>query len=164
LLATLGFEPVAITRRGSEHEGYLKALGAVDIRAAEVDEPSSPLQKTLWGGVIDNVGGSLLAQLIAQTGLWGNVASIGLAGSAKLPATVLPFILRGVNLLGVHSVEWPMPPRRQLWAKIFGDWQLDHQLWLRHEVPLENIMPVCEAMLAGQHDGRAVVLCTADAT
>lgn len=164
LLAKLGFAPVAVTRRGADHADYLKQLGAVDIHAADVDEQAPPLQKTHWGGVIDNVGGALLAQLIAQTNLWGNVASIGLAGSAKLPATVLPFILRGVNLLGVHSVEWPMAPRRQIWEKIFGDWQLDHSLWLRHQVPLAEIMPVCEAMLAGTHDGRAAVLCTAHAT
>lgn len=160
LLAKLGFEPIAVTSK-MDQEGYLKALGAAELlNARELEPAAAPLLKARWGGVIDNVGGSILSTLIAETRLWGNVASIGLAASHKLETTVMPFILRGVNLLGIHSVETPMERRLAVWEELFGEWQVDSQLWTRDTIRLEQVGDACEQLIAGGVTGRFVVDCS----
>ena len=159
LLAHLGFEVIAVTSK-TDQSDYLKALGAADILDACTIEPASaPLLKSRWGGVVDNVGGSLLATLLAETGLWGNVVSIGLAASHKLDTTVMPFILRGVNMLGIHSVEVPMDKRLVVWEQLFGDWRLDTSLWTKAVLPLAEVGSACEQMMGGSVTGRQVVNC-----
>ncbi len=159
LLAKLGFEPVAVTSK-LDQEPYLKALGATQLHnAREIEAASAPLLKARWGGVIDNVGGPILATLLAETNLWGNVASIGLAASHKLETTVMPFILRGVNMLGIHSVETPMERRLAVWEELFGEWSVDSTLWTREVIPLDAVGSACDKLIAGGVVGRYVVDC-----
>ncbi len=159
LLAKLGFEAVAVTSK-LDQEPYLKALGAADLlNAREIEPASAPLLKARWGGVIDNVGGTILASLIAETNLWGNVASIGLAASHKLETTVMPFILRGVNLLGIHSVETPMERRLAVWEQLFGEWSVDSSLWTNQTIGLDGVGEACDKLVAGGVVGRYVVNC-----
>lgn len=160
LLSKLGYSPVAVSSK-SDQADYLRALGASDIvNARDYPAAEAPLLKARWGGVVDNVGGTLLATLIAETRPWGNVASIGLAASHKLETTVMPFILRGVNLLGIHSVETPMPRRQSVWDALFGDWQVDSSLWQREVIGLEQVGEACATLMAGGITGRYVVDCT----
>ncbi|MGB1557829.1 MAG: YhdH/YhfP family quinone oxidoreductase [Oceanococcaceae bacterium] len=161
ILSKLGYEVVAVTSK-MDQEGYLKSLGASSLHnAREIEAAAAPLLKARWGGVIDNVGGTVLSTLVAETQLWGNVASIGLAASHKLETTVMPFILRGVNLLGIHSVETPMPRRLAVWDKLFGDWACDPALWTKATIPLAEVGTACEQLMAGGVTGRFVVDCQA---
>ncbi len=159
LLSKLGFEAIAVTSK-LDQAPYLKALGAADLlNAREIEAASAPLMKARWGGVIDNVGGTILATLIAETNLWGNVASIGLAASHKLETTVMPFILRGVNLLGIHSVETPMERRLAVWEELFGEWSVNSTLWTKDTIGLEQVGEACDQLIAGGVVGRFVVNC-----
>src|SRR5699024_381396 len=119
MLAAGGFEPIAVTRRGGEHGDFLCTLGATDIIAPEtLDLGGKPLARTEYAGAVDVVGGELLANMLGRIHPYGNVAAIGLAGGMKLPTTVAPFILRGVSLLGIHSVECPAPWRERIWREM----------------------------------------------
>lgn len=158
LLAQAGFAATAITRKTNE-EAYLRQLGASDILdAASCGEPEGALMRMQWGGAIDNLGGDMLAWLIATTKFHGNVASIGLASSIKLNTTVMPFILRGVNLLGVHSVDIPSQLRQDTWQHIFSDWRLDQpERMLCDTITLEDAPKACEKIMAGEVRGRYLV-------
>lgn len=159
LLSKLGFEAVAVTGK-QDQAPYLKALGASDlVNARQIEAASAPLLKARWGGVVDNVGGTVLSALLAETNLWGNVASIGLAASHKLETTVMPFILRGVNLLGIHSVETPMERRLAVWEQLFGEWSVDSSLWTQDVIPLAEVGNACDKLIAGGVVGRFVVDC-----
>jgi acrylyl-CoA reductase (NADPH) len=121
MLAGRGYDVVAVSGK-SEATGYLQELGASRVLLRQdIDPGTRPLEKALWAGAIDNVGGDLLAWLTRTVDQWGNIASVGLAGSHELRTTVMPFILRGVNLLGINSVLTPREVRLAVWERIAGD-------------------------------------------
>ena len=121
MLAGRGYEVVAVTGK-ADVESYLRELGAARVlKRADIDLGSRPLEKTLWAGAIDNVGGELLTWLTRTVDFWGNIASIGLASSADLKTTVMPFILRGISLLGINSVATPRSTRLEVWKRIGTD-------------------------------------------
>jgi acrylyl-CoA reductase (NADPH) len=121
MLAGRGYEVAAVSGK-PEADDYLRELGATTIlRRQDLDLGSRPLEAVRWAGAIDNVGGELLAWLTRTVDFWGNVASIGLAGSHELRTTVMPFILRGVNLLGINSSATPRDVRLEVWDRIASD-------------------------------------------
>jgi NADPH2:quinone reductase len=160
MLSSLGFETIAVSGR-REFDDYLASLGATKVCSAKQLELSDrPLDKSLFGGAIDNVGGKLLSQILAHTNLWGCVASIGLADTHKFDTTVFPFILRGVSLLGVSSTNCPMPLRREIWKRLGEDLKPDClDKILTEEVKLVNVSPVFEQLLNRKRHGRTVVNC-----
>ncbi len=121
LLHQLGYEVVAMSRKMDQSD-YLKSLGADKvITPEEVVSDSSPMHKGVWGGAIDNLGGETLSWLIKSTKPWGNIVSIGMAGGVKIESTSMPFILRGISLLGVTSSACPHSLRKQIWDKLGGE-------------------------------------------
>jgi acrylyl-CoA reductase (NADPH) len=121
MLAGLGYEAVAVSGK-PEADGFLREIGAARVlRRQELELGSKPLEKALWAGAVDNLGGAVLAWLTRTTDQWGNIASVGLAGGHELVTTVMPFILRGVNLLGINSVLTPREVRLEVWKRIAGD-------------------------------------------
>ena len=121
MLAGRGYEVVAVSGK-PEAEEYLREIGAARIlRRQEINPGSKPMERAQWAGAIDNVGGELLAWLTRTVDQWGNIASIGLAASAELKTTVMPFILRGVNLLGINSVLTPRETRLAVWGRLAND-------------------------------------------
>lgn len=161
ILSSLGYETIALSGRQT-HYGYLSQLGADRVCSAEeLELGSRPLEKGLFGGVIDNVGGTLLSQLIAHTHLWGNVACIGLADSHKLDTTVFPLILRGVSLLGVSSTNCEMPLRKSIWEKLGAEFKPQHlDKILTEEVALANVSSVFNDLLDRKKHGRIVIRCS----
>ncbi len=158
LLSRLGYSVTASTGKADEHD-YLRSLGATTVvnRAELSDAAPRPLQTQRWGAVIDSVGGTTLANAIAQTNYGGLVASCGLAQSADLPTTVMPFILRGVTLAGINSVFAPVPLREQAWARLATDLDLDLLDSLTSVVPLADAVDVAERIVRGEVRGRTVV-------
>jgi NADPH2:quinone reductase len=121
MLAGRGYEVVAVSGK-PEADDYLRGLGAARIlRRQEIDPGSRPMERALWAGAIDNLGGELLAWLTRTVDQWGSIASVGLAGGTELRTTVMPFILRGVNLLGINSVLTPRETRLAVWKRIATD-------------------------------------------
>lgn len=121
ILSSRGYEVVAYTGKSDKHD-YLKSIGASSILDRQsVNFGSKPLEKAQWGAAIDNVGGETLAWLTRTIKPWGNIASIGLAGGTKLETTVMPFILRGVSLIGINSIEMPVAVRDQVWKSLGSD-------------------------------------------
>ena len=157
LLAKLGYRVVAATGKAAE-ASYLATLGAaVVIDRAELGAPGKPLQKERWAAVVDAVGSHTLANACAQTRYGGAVAACGLAQGIDLPATVMPFILRGVALLGVDSVMAPMRLREQAWARLAVDLDPARLDTLTTEVPLSGAIDAAARLMAGQIRGRLVV-------
>jgi len=157
LLAKLGFRVVASTGRPAE-AGYLKALGAAEvIDRATLSAPGKPLGKERWAGVIDSVGSHTLANACAHTKVHGAVAVCGLAQGMDFPATVAPFILRGVCLYGIDSVACPAPLRRQAWARLATDLDLAKLESMTRAIPLAESLPAAADLLAGKVRGRLVV-------
>jgi acrylyl-CoA reductase (NADPH) len=158
LLAKLGHQVTAATGRAASHD-YLRTLGAsAFIDRAELAEPSSrPLESERFAGCIDAVGGKTLARVLSQMRYGRSVAAVGLAGGSKLETTVIPFLLRGVNLLGIDSVYRPVAPRRAAWQRLARD--LDPALLDRmvHPAHLEDLPRLAGEILAGQVQGRVVV-------
>lgn len=157
VLAQLGHSVVAATGKASEAD-YLKALGAASvIDRNELSAPGKPLQKERWAGVVDAVGSHTLANACAQVRYGGAVAACGLAQGMDLPASVAPFILRGVALLGVDSVMAPMHLREQAWVRLARD--LDPKLLetMTTEIALGEAVGAAQKLLAGQVRGRIVV-------
>lgn len=157
LLAAAGFSVVAATGKLSE-EAYLKSLGAsAVIDRAELSEKGRPLQKERWAGVVDAVGSHTLVNALASTQYRGAVAACGLAQGADLPATVMPFILRGVALLGVDSVMAPKPIRLKAWERLARD--LDATVFesIATEIALADAVKAGEDILQGKIKGRVVV-------
>ena len=157
LLAKLGYQAVAVSGRPAM-EGYLRELGAVDvIDRAELDRDPRPLEKELWAGGVDCVGSKTLATLLAQTRYEGIVAACGLAGGADLPATVMPFILRGVTLRGVDSVMAAQPRRQRAWddlARLVDPAHLADVFEIR---PMSEIPALATELLDGKLRGRVVI-------
>lgn len=158
LLAKRGYRVVASTGRPEEQADYLKGLGAAEvIDRAELAEKSKPLAKERWAGAVDAVGSQTLASLLATTKYGGTVAACGLAGGFDLPATVMPFILRGVTLAGVDSVYCPQPRRAAAWALLAEE--LDPAVLERmtQVIPLAEAIATASDQLAGRVHGRVVV-------
>jgi acrylyl-CoA reductase (NADPH) len=121
MLSNIGYEVIAFTGK-VEQEAYLTALGASQlINRNDIEMGTKPLENAQWGGAVDNVGGETLSWLTRTTCVWGNIAAIGLAGGIKLDSTVMPFILRGVSILGINSVEMPISVRTQGWQRLSTD-------------------------------------------
>lgn len=158
ILAKLGYEVVASTGRKELHD-YLKSLGAATIldRAVLAGVATKPMQSERWAGVIDSVGGPTLANAIAQTRYNASVAACGLAGGNQLPVTVLPFILRGVNLLGIDSSMKSLADRREAWQRLAKDLPLDKLDAMTSVVGLHELRALANDILAGKVRGRTVV-------
>lgn len=158
LLAKAGFTVVAATGKTSE-EGYLKDLGAsAIIDRATLAEKGKPLQKERWAGVVDAVGSHTLVNACAQTRYCGAVAACGLAQGADFPSTVMPFILRGVALLGVDSVMAPKSRRLQAWNRLARDLDVSAlEAVIAREISLAEAIPVASELLQGKIRGRLVV-------
>lgn len=157
LLAKLGYKVIASTGR-PEEESYLKGLGASEIIArAELAGEPRMLGKERWAGAIDSVGSKTLANVIAQTSYGGAVAACGLAGGMDLPTSVAPFILRGISLLGIDSVQMPKPRRIRAWNRLARDLDLAKLAAMTHTIPLSGVRKAAEDILAGKIRGRLVV-------
>jgi len=157
VLAKLGYHVIASTGRSSEAD-YLKGLGAEEIiDRAELSEPGRPLGKERWAAAIDSVGSHTLANLLAQTQYGGAVAACGLAQGFDLPTTVMPFILRGVSLLGIDSVMAPKPLREEAWARIATDLDAAKLASLSKTIGFDDIIESAHAILDGKIRGRVVV-------
>ncbi len=158
LLAAGGYRVVAATGRAGELGDYLRDLGASELVDREtLGEPGKPLQSQRWAAAIDSLGSVTLANVLAQTTYGGVVASCGLAHGHDLPATVMPFILRAVSLIGINSVETPLPIRERAWERLASDLDLDLLDRLTTVIPLEASFDVAAALLGGTHHGRTVV-------
>ena len=157
VLAHLGYEVHAVTGRLSETE-FLKSLGAAEvIDRATLSAPGKPLAKERWAGAVDVAGGQVLANVCAAMKYRGVVAACGLAGGMGFPATVAPFILRGVTLAGIDSVMAPKADRLQAWARLATDLPMHHLQALTTTVGLSEVAALAPAILAGQVRGRVVV-------
>jgi acrylyl-CoA reductase (NADPH) len=157
LLSSLGYHVVASTGRGAEHQ-YLTDLGAAEVIARdELSAPGKPLAKERWAGGVDTVGSTTLANVLSMTAYGGAVAACGLAGGMDLPATVAPFILRGVSLLGVDSVMAPKELRLEAWRRIGTD--LDHAKLaaLSTTIGFDGIIQAAHDIIDGKVRGRIVV-------
>lgn len=157
LLASLGYTVVAATGKVDE-QTYLKNLGAASvIDRASLALPGKPLQKERWAGVVDAVGSHTLANACAQTRYGGAVAACGLAQGADFPATVMPFILRGVRLLGVDSVMAPIERRRRAWQRLARELDPTKLESMVTEISLEQAVEYAQALMQGKVRGRIVV-------
>ena len=157
LLAKLGYQVAASTGR-AEQADYLKSLGAGAILPrAELMEKPKPLGRERWAGGVDTVGSTVLANLLAMTRYGGTVAACGLAGGFDLPATVMPFILRGVVLFGIDSVLCPEPKRSLAWTRLARDLPLDKLDAMTHVHALAEVPKLADEILKGQVRGRAVI-------
>lgn len=157
LLATLGYRVIASTGRTAEAD-YLKALGAAEvIDRATLSEPGRPLGAERWAGVVDSVGSHTLANALAQTRYGGVVAACGLAQGMDLPATVAPFILRGVTLAGIDSVNAPRAIRLEAWARLAKDLDPARLALATEEIGLEDVPEAINRLFDGKVRGRLVV-------
>ena len=158
MLAKLGHEVAAVTGR-PETETYLRDLGATRIVAREeINETvKRPLEAETWAGCIDAVGGAMLARVLGQMKYGASVAAVGLAGGASLPATVIPFLLRGVNLLGIDSVMQPFANRQAAWARVATDMPINKLEAMITMATLDDLPRLGREILAGQIKGRTVI-------
>jgi len=158
ILAGAGYHVVALTGKESEAD-YLKALGAKEVmlRTSLDLGKIKPLDKTTWAGAVDNLGGDVLSWLASTMLVGGTLASIGLAASHTFNATVMPFILRGVSMLGVDSVNTPMQLRQSVWQRLATDLKPRHLETMTTTVGLDQLAAVFERILKGQNKGRTVV-------
>jgi acrylyl-CoA reductase (NADPH) len=158
ILANLGHEVAGVTGRPDTAD-YLKSLGATQIVAREeINETTKrPLEGETWAGCVDAVGGAMLARVLGQMKYGASVAAVGLAGGAGLPATVIPFLLRGVNLLGIDSVMQPYDNRLRAWKRIAKDLPMDKLESMVHPATLSDLPGLGSEILKGQVKGRVVV-------
>ena len=157
VLARLGHRVVAVSGRMEEAD-YLKGLGAAEVLSrAEFGNPGKPLGKERWAGAVDVVGSHVLANVCATTKYGGVVAACGLAGGMDFPATVAPFILRGVTLAGIDSVMCPRPTRLEAWARLALNLDISKLDAIARVIGLSEAIPMAQSLLAGQVRGRVVV-------
>lgn len=158
ILANLGHQVAGVTGR-PETADYLRELGATQIVAREeINETTKrPLETETWGGCVDAVGGAMLARVLGQLQYGASVAAVGLAGGANLPATVVPFLLRGVNLLGIDSVMQPYDNRLRAWQRIAKDLPMDKLEAMVRPATLADLPQLGADILKGQVQGRVVV-------
>ena len=158
ILAKLGYPVTASTGRVAEESAYLERLGATSIiDRAELSDPGKPLQSQRWSGVVDAVGSHTLANALAQTVYGGTVTACGLAQGGDLPATVMPFILRAVTLVGINSVDAPLAQRETAWARLATDLDPALLAGMTTSIPLADAVPMSAEILAGRVRGRTVV-------
>jgi NADPH2:quinone reductase len=159
LLAGRGYEVHAITHKAEASGDYLRTLGAAKVISADsLEIGNRPLEKAVWGGAVDNLGGSVLSWFTRSTCYGGNVASIGLAADHKLETTVMPFILRGVNLLGINAVDTPRALRLQVWERLATDLRPQHlNTIVSAEVSLDEITGCAQNWIDGRITGRTLV-------
>jgi putative YhdH/YhfP family quinone oxidoreductase len=158
LLARLGYEVHAATGKVSSHQ-FLVDLGAHEViwRADLLKGSKRPLLKAVWGGAVDTVGGPILVNAVKALRYGASLAACGLVASPNIPATVFPFILRGVSLLGIDSVEQPLPRKAEIWRKLAGPWKLDRLDTLAFSLTLDNLSVAIDRILAGEVVGRGLV-------
>lgn len=158
ILARRGYRVVASTGRAEAHD-FLLELGATTVidRSPFAEPAKRPLESERWAGCIDAVGGNTLARALAQMRYGGSVAAVGLAGGSKLEHTVMPFILRGVNLLGIDSVMCPNAQRLAAWSRLQADLPLDRLEAMSIDAGLDDLPRLAQAIVAGQVRGRVVV-------
>lgn len=157
MLAALGYSVTAVTGKAAEHD-FLRKLGAAEILdRATIDFGTRPLEKPLWAAAFDSVGGEQLAWLTRTMQPQGLIASFGNAGGIELKTSVLPFILRGVRLIGVDSAVTPMALRRRVWARLASDLKPRHLADIAHTIVLDELPGYFQRMLKGEIRGRAVV-------
>lgn len=158
MLSQLGYHVVALTSKAAEAD-YLIGLGAKEVLLrSDVDLTSKrPLEKVLWAGALDAVGGETLAWLARTVQQDGAIASFGNAGGTELHTTVFPFILRGVKLLGVDSAATPMPLRKQMWLRMASDLHVDDLEKIAHRISLAQLSQACATLIDGTSRGRYVV-------
>lgn len=157
-LAKLGYETIAVTGK-AESIPFLKKIGATDVISPdEIEMGKRPLEKALYGGGIDNTGGALLEHMLRSVNLWGNIASVGLAQDYQFSATVMPFILRGVSLLGISSTNCPLPLRRRVWDRLSQDLKPDDlDMFVSDEIGLSEIVKKSHEMIARKTQRRTLV-------
>lgn len=158
MLSGLGYQVSAVTGKADAAE-YLTGLGATAVLSRhELELGSRPLEKSVWGGAVDNLGGDYLAWLTRTTRPWGNIASIGLAASVGLKTTVMPFILRGVSLLGINSVHVPRELRLAVWARLADDLKPRHlDAIASRELDLAELDGIFQAYIDGAVTGRTLI-------
>ena len=158
MLATRGHEVVAVSGK-AELDDFLHQVGAARVlRRQEIDTGKRPLERALWAGALDNVGGEILAWLTRTVDMNGSIASIGLAGGADLKTTVMPFILRGVNIVGVNSAATLREPRLALWRRIASDLKPRHiDRVITREIPFAELPAAFPEFVAGRIHGRTIV-------
>ena len=156
-LSRLGYAVTAISAKDDAH-GYLRQLGAVEVLPRNaMTADARPLGKATWAAAVDVAGGEMLAGLVRTTLPWGGVASTGLTGGTELHLTVMPFILRGVSLIGIDSVACPMPLRRQVWQRLATEMKPQNLTTIAKEITLDGLPDAFAALLAGRARGRFVV-------
>ncbi len=158
ILHKLGYETVAVTGKNTSHE-YLYELGATKVVGrGKIEVGDGVLEKTRWAGAIDNVGGKTLSALVRATKPWGNVVSVGIAGGVKFELSTMPFIIRGVNLLGVSSSNCPQPLRKEIWRRLGEDLHPDQIAKIHSKtIKLENLTNTFEELLNNEIQGRVLV-------
>ena len=158
MLAGLGFKVTAVTSKATADD-YLKGLGATEVFHLKGRElGTKPLEKAIWGGAVDNLGGATLAWLTRTVVPYGNIASIGLAQGPELNTTVMPFILRGASLLGINSVEVPLALRTEVWRRLAGDLKPANLGRIAtREVTLDQVLGVVDGWVDGTITGRCLV-------
>jgi acrylyl-CoA reductase (NADPH) len=157
ILARLGYRVVALTGKIQETD-YLKGLGAAEVLPrSSVPEKIRPLDKATWAGAIDNLGGDTLVWMLSTMAIGGAVASIGLAQNTSLNTTVMPFILRGVSLLGIDSANCPMAQRLRVWHKLANEWKPRHLAGAVRTIAYDELPAAFDAFLKAQVTGRVVV-------
>jgi len=157
IFSSAGFEVHAVSGKADQAD-YLQSIGAAQVLGREVLESERPLESVRFGGGLDNVGGGMLASLLAQTSSYGNVASAGLVASHDLPTTVMPFIIRGVSLLGVASAGTARGIRDDIWRHLADDWKPRHlETICKRETTLQGLPEAFNGMLSGQSFGRTLV-------
>jgi acrylyl-CoA reductase (NADPH) len=163
ILSKLGYHVVALTGKADE-ETYLRSIGAAEIMDRQSLDLSRmrPLDKATWAGAVDNLGGDVLAWMLSTMKQWGTVASVGLAADAKLNTTVMPFILRGVQLLGINSSEGAMPLRQKLWDRLANEWKPSRVQAKVRTIDFDELPSHFDAFLKGMIRGRTVVRIGAD--
>lgn len=157
VLAKLGYTVVALTGKAHEHD-YLKELGASEVLDRSLfSEPGRPLNKERFAGAVDCVGSTTLANICASMKYGGIVTACGLAGGFDFPSTVMPFILRGVTLVGIESVMCPKPKRLEAWRRLSEDLNIDHLTKMSSEIGLSEVIPTSSSLLKGVIKGRLIV-------
>jgi len=158
MLSRRGYSVSALTRKTTASK-YLKGLGATEVLdATALELGDRPLEKAIWGGAIDNLGGAVLAWLTRTMKSYGNIASIGLVAGIELSTTVMPFILRGISLLGINSVEAPRDLRIAVWSRIAGDLAPAHlDQIVNREIALTDLPDVFPDYIDGNVTGRTIV-------
>ena len=157
LLSSLGFEVTAVTGKPTQHD-FLRSIGAGRILSREemLDGGNRPLLAEQWAGVVDTVGGEMLFNAVKGLRYGCSLAACGLVGGSDIPATVFPFLLRHVNILGIDSVQLPIDEKRRIWGRLAGEWQVDLKE-LEEELTLDTLSEAIDRILAGQMVGRGVV-------